>query len=100
MDLRVSVQEMVPQVLYEQVLAENTRLTTSVTELSGQLRVALVRIEELEARGGGVVEELQQAAELGRADQASSEVVAHEVGAGPGRVEGSGRVHVGAGRRS
>ncbi len=50
LDLRVSEQEMVPQALYERVLAENTRLTASVTDLSLQLRVALVRVEELEAR--------------------------------------------------
>ena len=50
LDLGVSESGMVSQALYERVLAENARLTVQVADLSGQLTVALARIEELEAR--------------------------------------------------
>jgi len=83
---------------YEELLVENVGLRAENGQLREGLIAAVVRIGELEARWGGDVEELQQAAKLGWAHQTGAEVATGKVEAWSGPPERPEGVHTLAGR--
>jgi len=85
---------------YEELLVENAGLRAENGQLREELTAAVVRIGELEARLGMDVEELQQAAELGWADQTGAEVATGKVEAWSGPPERPDGIHPLAGRGS
>ncbi len=84
-----SVEELCERLAQRNVLIE---------ALSAELGAARVRIAELEARGGADVEELLEAAELGRFGQAGTEVAAPPWCPQARWAGRPSRVNVGAGR--
>ena len=81
LDDRVSEQESVPKALYEQVVAENVRLT-------GELAEAVARIEDLEARLGMSSRNSSKPPSSDGLAKPAPKSLREKSGRGPGRPKG------------